>query len=163
MSDLQQVRIICIFPPEAFGNQHGFLFSFCRDTCYAIGRINGTCNEDNTDCDCHSESVSPKQYALCIEDGICRYFCQQKGYGTGDCAGKTGWDCQCVSKKEGGEGTLRHRKHIYSVINIDSIIFAEEIVLAANEIDDSVEFIEAKKEKLRKEEDKKEKEKKEEE
>merc|ERR1711934_232610 len=76
---------------------------FCRDSCYGIGKINGTCNADNTDCTCHEESVSPRQYALCIEDGFCRYFCQQKGYATGDCQGTTGWDCQCMSLKDDGE------------------------------------------------------------
>jgi len=76
---------------------------FCRDSCYGIGKINGTCNADKTDCTCHEESVTPKQYALCIEDGFCRYFCQQKGYATGDCQGKTGWDCQCMSFKDDGK------------------------------------------------------------
>jgi len=45
---------------------------FCQDSCYAIGKINGTCNSDKTDCTCSEESVSSKQYALCIEDGFCR-------------------------------------------------------------------------------------------
>lgn len=76
---------------------------FCRDSCYGIGKINGTCNAEKTDCTCHEESVSPRQYALCIEDGFCRYFCQQKGYATGDCQGTTGWDCQCMSLKDDGE------------------------------------------------------------
>ena len=34
---------------------------------------------------------------------LSRYFCQQKGYATGDCQGKTGWDCECMSLKEDGE------------------------------------------------------------
>ena len=45
---------------------------FCRDTCYGIGRINGTCSADKTDCTCHEETVNERQYALCIEDGFCR-------------------------------------------------------------------------------------------
>ena len=46
---------------------------FCRDSCYAIGRINGTCSADEKDCNCHEETVNERQYALCIEDGFCRY------------------------------------------------------------------------------------------
>lgn len=79
---------------------------FCRDSCYGIGRINGTCSDDKTDCTCHEETVNERQYALCIEDGFCRYFCQQKGYATGDCRGAAGWDCECVSLKNEDERVM---------------------------------------------------------
>ncbi len=78
-----------------------FLPRFCRDACYGIGRYNGSCNAEMTDCSCDDETVSPKQYALCIKEGVCKVFCQSKGYATGQCKG---WDCECESRAN--DGTL---------------------------------------------------------
>ncbi|QQP38233.1 Uncharacterized protein FKW44_018748, partial [Caligus rogercresseyi] len=72
---------------------------FCKSTCQTVGRLSGTCNADNTDCDCADDFVSPRQWALCVEDAICRLDCQRKGYARGVCEGPSGWDCNCVSSK----------------------------------------------------------------
>ncbi|CAB4062317.1 unnamed protein product [Lepeophtheirus salmonis] len=72
---------------------------FCKSTCQAVGRRNGVCNSDNTDCDCDDEFVSPRQWALCVEDAICRVDCQRKGYARGKCEGEFGWDCNCITSK----------------------------------------------------------------
>ena len=83
-----------------------FLFPisrFCESSCHAIGRVTGECSEDYSDCACSDETVSPKEYALCVEDGICSVYCQKKDFATGDCRGENGWDCQCIEldgKKE---------------------------------------------------------------
>jgi hypothetical protein len=45
--------------------------------------------------------VSAKQYALCIEDGVCRLYCQKKAFATGECQGTEGWDCKCSSRETG--------------------------------------------------------------
>jgi len=78
--------------------------SFCNKACQAIGRYNGVCNADKTDCDCSEDWVTPKQYGLCANDMICRLDCQANGKATGDCVDKgsdiTGWDCKCSSKAD---------------------------------------------------------------
>jgi len=79
---------------------------FCKSTCQTIGRVNGVCNEDNSDCDCSDETVSPQQWALCVEDLICRSDCQRKGYSTGKCSGKDGWDCMCHKNDIEGNNTM---------------------------------------------------------
>jgi hypothetical protein len=75
-------------------------------TCHSIGRVTGKCNADRTDCDCSDDVVSAKQYALCLDNGICTTYCQNGGFARGACAGATGWDCTCVSNKNGTEGNL---------------------------------------------------------
>lgn len=72
-------------------------FSFCEGSCHAIGRVTGECNSDFTDCTCSKQKVTPKQYAICLKEGICGTCCQRQGFATGKCAGPTGWDCKCVS------------------------------------------------------------------
>ena len=78
--------------------------SFCDKACKAIGRYNGTCNADNTDCDCSDEWVTPKQYGLCASKTICRLDCQANKKATGNCVNAldgtaNGWDCECESRK----------------------------------------------------------------
>ena len=63
--------------------------------------MGGKCNEADTDCECSDRTVSAKQYALCLSPGICRAYCQKKGFASGKCAGDTKWDCKCVSKSDG--------------------------------------------------------------
>ena len=70
---------------------------FCDKACKSIGRYNGTCNDDNTDCDCDENWVSPKQYGLCASETICRLDCQANGKATGKCVKNGGWDCECES------------------------------------------------------------------
>ncbi len=41
-------------------------YSFCRGTCHLIGRVDGTCNEDKTDCTCSDKKVGPKQWSTCL-------------------------------------------------------------------------------------------------
>jgi len=72
--------------------------SFCNKACSAIGRKNGVCNADNTDCDCSDDWVTPKQYGLCASETICRLDCQANGKATGKCVKSGGWDCECESK-----------------------------------------------------------------
>jgi len=72
--------------------------TFCDKACKAIGRLNGTCNADNTDCDCADDWVTPKQYGLCASKTICRLDCQANGKATGTCV-NGGWDCECESRK----------------------------------------------------------------
>jgi len=68
---------------------------FCDKACRAIGRVDGTCNADNTDCTCNKRRVTKKQYVLCVEEGVCTLKCQAKGKATGSCRGSGGWDCEC--------------------------------------------------------------------
>lgn len=68
---------------------------FCRRTCHAVGRVDGVCNEDNTDCDCTDDTVSLKDFSKCASESVCRVYCQSKGKTTGQCTGETGWDCTC--------------------------------------------------------------------
>jgi len=68
---------------------------FCRRACHSIGRVDGVCNEDNTDCDCTDEQVSFRQFRLCASESVCRIYCQSKQHVTGECSGNTGWDCTC--------------------------------------------------------------------
>ncbi len=77
-------------------------------SCQSIGRVTGKCNADNTDCDCSSDKVSPRQYALCVDDGMCSLYCQRKGFARGDCGGSINWDCECVSNQGNREGTITH-------------------------------------------------------
>ena len=72
--------------------------TFCDKACKAIGRYNGVCNADNTDCDCSDDWVTPKQYGLCASKTICRLDCQAHGKATGNCV-NGGWDCECESRK----------------------------------------------------------------
>lgn len=73
--------------------------SFCDNACKAIGRYNGVCNADNTDCDCSDDWVTPKQYGLCASETICRLDCQANKKATGKCVKSGGWDCECESNK----------------------------------------------------------------
>ncbi|TRY75776.1 hypothetical protein TCAL_07021 [Tigriopus californicus] len=75
-------------------------WDFCEASCHSIGRVTGQCNADNTDCACADETVSAKQYALCLDDGVCSLYCQREGKARGHCHGPTGWDCRCYSNKE---------------------------------------------------------------
>ena len=50
---------------------------FCSKACKSIGRLDGKCNSDFTDCDCSDTVVTPKQYGLCAVDSICNYDCQR--------------------------------------------------------------------------------------
>jgi len=75
--------------------------SFCDKACTSIGRYNGTCNADNTDCDCSDDWVTPKQYGLCASETICRLDCQANGKATGKCVKNGGWDCECESNRDG--------------------------------------------------------------
>lgn len=68
---------------------------FCRRACHAIGRVDGVCNADNTDCDCTEKTVSLKDFSKCASESVCRVYCQSKGSATGKCTGSTGWDCAC--------------------------------------------------------------------
>ena len=70
--------------------------SFCDKSCKSIGRYNGVCNSDNTDCDCSDDWVTPEQYGLCASETICRLDCQANGKATGKCV-NGGWDCECES------------------------------------------------------------------
>ena len=70
---------------------------FCDKACKSIGRYNGTCNDDNTDCDCDENWVTPIQYGLCASETICRLDCQANGKATGKCVKNGGWDCECES------------------------------------------------------------------
>ncbi|XP_059099507.1 uncharacterized protein LOC131893483 [Tigriopus californicus] len=98
--------------------------AFCNSSCHAIGRLDGTCNEDFSDCACNSEFVSPRQYSLCLDDGVCSLVCQRDGKARGACEGPYGWDCRCYSNKEATEE--------------DAIEFSEP---SLNEIDvENVEF-----------------------
>lgn len=82
--------------------------SFCNKACQAIGRYDGVCNADKTDCDCSDDWVTPIQYGLCASETICRLDCQANGKATGDCVDKGSkcnsgfckWDCQCSSKAD---------------------------------------------------------------
>jgi len=65
---------------------------FCKSTCNAIGRMDGTCSSSG--CDCSDETLSASQLALCSTDTACRVYCQSKGKATGDC---NGWNCVCSS------------------------------------------------------------------
>jgi hypothetical protein len=71
---------------------------FCDKACRAIGRVDGTCNADNTDCTCNKKWVTPAQYVLCAEDGVCALDCQRKGKATGSCQKSGGWDCECETE-----------------------------------------------------------------
>jgi len=71
--------------------------SFCNKACSAIGRKSGVCNDDNTDCDCSDDWVTPKQYGLCASETICRLDCQANGKASGKCVKSGGWDCECES------------------------------------------------------------------
>merc|ERR1712038_1706377 len=73
--------------------------SFCDKACRAIGRVDGTCNADNTDCTCNKKMVTPMQYALCVDDGVCAMDCQRKGQASGICRKSGGWDCECETNK----------------------------------------------------------------
>lgn len=73
---------------------------FCSRACHAIGRKSGICNADFTDCDCSDDLVTPKEYGLCSVDTICSLYCQRKGFGRGDCRGKEGWNCLCLSSND---------------------------------------------------------------
>ena len=73
---------------------------FCRRACHSVGRVDGVCNEDNTDCDCTDDKVSFEQFRKCASASVCRVYCQSKGSRHGECTGETGWDCQCTGKKE---------------------------------------------------------------
>jgi len=73
--------------------------NFCDKACKAIGRYNGVCNEDNTDCDCADDWVTPTQYGLCASETICRLDCQANGKASGKCVKSGGWDCECESNK----------------------------------------------------------------
>lgn len=78
---------------------------FCAGTCHAIGRVTGECNPSRTDCTCSEQTVSPRQWATCLDTGICSIYCVRKGFARGKCAGPTGWDCNCVTNKsDSGEG-----------------------------------------------------------
>jgi len=74
--------------------------SFCDKACRAIGRYNGTCNKDNSDCDCSDDWVTPTQYGLCASETICRLDCQANGKATGKCVKSGRWNCECESRKE---------------------------------------------------------------
>jgi len=75
--------------------------SFCDKACKSIGRVNGVCNSDNTDCDCSDDWVTPKQYGLCASETICRLDCQANGKATGKCVKSGGWDCECETNLDG--------------------------------------------------------------
>lgn len=45
-----------------------------------------------------SPKVDAKQYALCVDEGVCSLYCQRRGYASGGCQGRTGWDCNCITK-----------------------------------------------------------------
>merc|ERR1712096_147401 len=72
---------------------------FCDKACRAIGKLNGRCNSDFTDCDCSDDWVTPIQYGLCASQTICVLDCQAKGKATGECKKGGGWDCECKSKQ----------------------------------------------------------------
>jgi len=80
--------------------------NFCDKACKSVGRYNGTCNADNTDCDCAEDWVTPKQYGLCASETICRLDCQANGKATGKCVGTGEWDCVCESNLNGPRGGL---------------------------------------------------------
>ena len=64
---------IHVLPKTVFNNVHdgridacykrrfaidpGLFHSFCATSCHSIGRVNGKCNADFTDCDCTDEKV----------------------------------------------------------------------------------------------------------
>ena len=48
--------------------------------------------------------MSAKQYALCVDSGVCSLYCQKKSYARGECKGPNGWDCRCYSNKESVPG-----------------------------------------------------------
>ena len=64
-----------------------------------MGRVDGVCNADHTDCDCTEEKVSFEQFRKCASASVCRVYCQSKGSRHGECTGETGWDCVCTGKK----------------------------------------------------------------
>jgi len=84
--------------------------NFCDKACKSIGRYNGTCNDDNTDCDCAEEWVTPKQYGLCASETICRLDCQANGKATGKCVNNGGWDCECESNLNGPRDGLDNKE-----------------------------------------------------
>ncbi len=66
--------------------------------------MTGECNDDFSDCECSAEMVTPKQYAMCLDEGVCSVGCQKDGFSKGECQGMTGWDCKCINvDKEDGE------------------------------------------------------------
>ena len=71
---------------------------FCNSACRAIGKVDGVCNSDKTDCTCSNQWVSPKQYSLCASETICVLDCQANGKATGSCRKSGGWDCECETK-----------------------------------------------------------------
>jgi len=72
---------------------------FCDQACRAIGKRNGRCNSDYTDCDCSDDWVTPIQYALCASETVCVLDCQAKGKATGECKGGGGWNCECKTSR----------------------------------------------------------------
>ena len=69
---------------------------FCMGVCHALGRLNGTCTADKTDCECMGERVPLEQFVTCGFPGICKMKCKGEDKALGICAGKTGWECQCT-------------------------------------------------------------------
>ena len=72
-----------------------------------------------------------------------RYFCQQKGYATGDCQGTTGWDCQCMSLKDDGEFGMHWfechcvRQGAYQITWFFGLLpISDKLVMAENELVD---------------------------
>jgi hypothetical protein len=74
----------------------------CESSCQAIGRVTGSCNAGKRDRNCSVEKVTPRQYALCQDNGVCSDYCMKKGHVAGECFGANDWDCHCVT--HGGEG-----------------------------------------------------------
>jgi len=92
---------------------------FCRRACHSIGRVDGVCNADNTDCDCTDEQVSFRQFRLCASESVCRVYCQNKGSVSGECVGETGWDCTCSSASSEGDSS------VVEETTPDSIVFGD--------------------------------------
>merc|ERR1712170_110690 len=76
---------------------------FCKRTCNAVGYRSGECVYGKG-CECSSDRLSPREFALCAAESTCRIHCQgifnQKAFG--ECRG---WNCVCLSNDpaEGGE------------------------------------------------------------